>query len=58
MMFIQASDETLHLVLETLQSAIKSGLSACLSILFFSKKMSYDVFDALNFELLFFHMIM
>lgn len=54
MMFIQASDETLHLVLETLQSAIKSGLSACLSILFFSKKMSYDVFDALNFELLIF----
>lgn len=36
--FLQASDETLHLVLETLQSAIKSGLSACLSIHFFLAK--------------------
>jgi len=34
----QASDETLHLVLETLQSAIKSGLSACLSIHFLAKR--------------------
>jgi hypothetical protein len=38
MEFLQASDETLHLVLETLQSAIKSGLSACLSIHFFRKR--------------------
>ena len=37
MEFLQASDETLHLVLETLQSAIKSGLSACLSIHFLAK---------------------
>ena len=38
MEFLQASDETLHLVLETLQSAIKSGLSACLSIHFLAKR--------------------